>query len=204
MDYAETFSPVIKAGTVSLVLGQAVARGWALRQLDVNNAFLQGRLDEDVYIAQPAGFVNREKSHYVCKLRKALYGLKQAPRAWYLKLKSFLLASGFENSLSDTSLCILNRLGVVIYVLIYVDDIVVTGNNTKAINSFIEQLGNIFSLKNIGDLNYFLGIEANRTAKGLLLTQQKYITDLLARFNMADANSVSTPMASSSSSCRWK
>ena len=201
VDYAETFSHVIKAATVRLVLGQAVVRGWSLRQLDVNNAFLQGNLNEDVYIAQPARFVDRDKPHYVCKLRKALYGLKQAPRAWYLEmeLRTFLLASGFTNSLADASLFILNSHGVTLYVLIYVDDIVITGNDTKAIDKFIAQLGNRFSLKDMGDLNYFLGIEAHRTGRGLLLTQQKYITDLLARCNMLDATPVSTPMSPSHS-----
>ena len=199
MDYAKTFSPVIKAATVRLVLGQAVAQGWALRQLDVNNAFLQGKLNEDVYIAQPAGFFDRDKPHHICKLRKALYGLKQAPRAWYLELRTFLFVSGFTNSLADASLFIFNSQGVTLYVLIYVDDIVITGNSIKAIDKFVAQLGNRFSLKDMGDLNYFLGIEAHITERGLLLTQQKYITDLLARCNMLDATPVSTPMASSRS-----
>lgn len=92
-NYEETFSPVIKSATVHLVLGVAVDRGWDLRQLDIKNAFLQGNLDEDVYIAQPSGFVDRERPHYVCKLRKALYGLKQAPRAWYMELRTFLIYS---------------------------------------------------------------------------------------------------------------
>ena len=196
LDYEETFSPVIKAGTVCLVLGHAVANDWVLRQLDINNAFLQGKLEEEVYIAQPAGFVDSDKPTHVCKLRKALYGLKQAPRAWYQELRSFLLDSGFTNSLSDASLFILKHPDVTLYVLVYVDDIVVTGNQPAAVETFIQRLGARFFLKDLGSLSYFLGIEAHRTGEGLLLTQQKYITDLLARNNLLDANPVSTPMAS--------
>lgn len=169
-----------------------------MRQLDINNAFLQGKLDEDVYIAQPSGFVDRDKPNYVCKLRKALYGLKQAPRVWYTELRNFLISSGFKNSQSDASLFILLRSDIVIYVLVYVDDIVIMGNDSASVERFITLLGNRFSLKDIGALSYFLGIEAHETSKGLLLTQQKYIIDLLARSDMSDANPVSTPMASNS------
>lgn len=149
LDYEETFSLVIKAGTVRLVLGHAVANGWVLRPLDINNAFLQGKLEEDVYTAQPAGFVDSTKPTHVCKLRKALYGLKQAPRAWYQELRSFLLDSGSTNSLSDASLFILKRPKVTLYVLVYVDDIVVTGNHSAAIEKFIQRLGVRFFLKRL-------------------------------------------------------
>lgn len=177
-------------------------RDWVLRQLDINNAFLQGNLEEDVYIAQPAGFVDKEKPHYVCKLRKALYGLKQAPRAWYMELRNFLLASGFINSEADASLFILLHRDFALFVLVYVDDFVITGSHPHLVECFIKILGNRFSLKDLGELSYFLGIEAYRSSQGLLLTQQKYITDLLARTNMLDANpapTAPTPMATSCS-----
>lgn len=164
--------------------------------MDINNAILQGKLEEDVYIAQPTGFFDPAKSTHVCKLCKALYSLKQAPRAWYKELRSFLLESGFTNLLSDASLFILLRPEITLYVLVYVDDIVVTGNNSAAVEKFIQRLGIRFLLKDLGSLSYFLGTEAHRTSEGLLLTQQKYITDLLARTNLLEANPVSTPMAS--------
>lgn len=95
LDYGETFSPVVKPVTIRLVLSLAVSQKWSVRQLDINNAFLQGTLTDDVYVKQPPGFVDPAYPSHVCKLKKALYGLKQAPRAWYMELKSHLLAAGF-------------------------------------------------------------------------------------------------------------
>ena len=129
VDYFGTFSPVIKPTTVRLVLNIAISHGWSLRQLDINNAFLLGRLTETVYMAQPPGFTDSDHPKHVCKLCKAIYGLKQAPRAWYHELRQFLLASGFKNSYADTSLFVLNTGGTLIYLLIYVDDIILTGNS---------------------------------------------------------------------------
>lgn len=194
-DFTETFSHVTKFTTVRAVLHVAVTKGWSLRQLDVNNAFLQGTLDEEVYVTQPPGFVDQDRPHYVCRLKKALYGLKQAPRAWYQELWSFLLTQGFVNSTADTSLFTFHRGSDTIYLLIYVDDMVITGNNNKLIDRFIATISSRFSLKDLGELSYFLGIEVTRTSKGLHLMQKKYIIDLLTRTNMTDARPVSMPMA---------
>ncbi|KAK0593680.1 hypothetical protein LWI29_016926 [Acer saccharum] len=129
IDFTETFSPIVKPVTIRLILTLAVTNGWPLRQLDVNNAFLQGSLSDDVYMTQPLGFVDSTKPHHVCKLQKAIYGLRQAPRAWYNELRSFLLATGFVNSQCDTSLFILRRSGHTLYLLVYVDDIIITGSS---------------------------------------------------------------------------
>ncbi|RVW53564.1 Retrovirus-related Pol polyprotein from transposon RE2 [Vitis vinifera] len=154
---------VIKPTTVRLVLSLAVSQGWSLRQLDVNNAFLQGTLTEDVFMSQPPGFIDRDPPHHVCKLRKAIYGLKQAPRAWYHELRQFLLQFGFINSIADTSLFIFNNHGTILYLLVYVDDIIITGNNVEAAQTFIQQLSQRFSLKDLGPLTYFLGVETHMT-----------------------------------------
>jgi len=133
INYEDTFSPVVKIATVRLVLSLAVARGWCLRQLDVQNAFLHGVLEEEVYMRQPPGFENPKCPSFVCKLKKAIYGLKQAPRAWYAELSSKLVALGFVPSKSDTSLFIYSKGGVEIYMLIYVDDIIVTSSSQDAV-----------------------------------------------------------------------
>ena len=103
VDFDETFSPVVKPATIRLLLSLAVTRGWSLRQLDVQNAFLHGVLEEEVYMRQPPGFVDPAQPHHLCRLVKALYGLKQAPRAWHARLGSALHKYGFVPSTADTS-----------------------------------------------------------------------------------------------------
>lgn len=194
VDFGETFSPVIKATTIRTILTLAVSFGSPVRQLDVNNAFLNGFLQEDVFMRQPEGFVDREKPQHVCKLVKALYGLKQAPRAWFDRLRITLLKWGFQNSKCDTSLFFLRTGKLQVFVLIYVDDILITGNCFDFLSRFIKNLNTLFSLKDLGPLNYFLGIEAHRDSSGLYLSQEKYINDLLKKFNMSNCAPVSTPM----------
>jgi hypothetical protein len=159
LDYEETFSPVVKASTIRIILSIAVHLNWEVKQLDINNAFLNGYLKETVFMNQPEGFVDPNKPNHVCKLSKAIYGLKQAPRAWFDSLKNALLSWGFQNTKSDSSLFTLRGTDRITFLLIYVDDIIVTGNNTKFLEAFIKQLNTVFSLKDLGHLHYFLGIE---------------------------------------------
>ncbi|KAJ9566804.1 hypothetical protein OSB04_002770 [Centaurea solstitialis] len=201
LDYNETFSPVIKPASVRLILSLSlslslvVSKGWSLRQLDINNAFLQGTLVDDVYMVEPPGYVDPKNPSYVCKLSKALYGLKQAPRVWYQELRNFLLQSGFKNSIADSSLFILQTPESTIYLLVYVDDIIITGNSDTHLHTFITNLATRFSLKDLGALSYFLGVEVRPYSHGLFLTQQKYICDLLCRSKMDAAKRVATPLA---------
>lgn len=170
VDYKETFSPVVKPATIRTVLTIVVMQGWSLRQLDVNNAFLHGHLTEKVYMTQPPGFKNPEKSDYVCCLTKAIYGLKQAPRAWYSALKQALASFGFINSKSDSSLFVFYNGSNIAYCLVYVDDLILTGNNFVFVANIIDQLGQTFSIKDLWPLHFFLGVEVIPTADGLFLT----------------------------------
>src|ERR1044072_5404797 len=146
---------------------------------------------------QPSRFQAKDKA-LVCKLNKALYGLKQAPRAWFERLHQVLISLEFRPSKCDPSLFVYSHNNDVVYVLVYVDDIILTGSSSVLIQKFITQLDLQFSLKQLGTLSYFLGIEVNSTSQGgLLLTQQKYIRDLLNKVKMLDCKPISTPMVSS-------
>lgn len=178
VDYHDTFAPVAKLVTVRTLLAVAVKRNWAIHQLDVNNAFLHGDLDEEVYMKIPQGFV-KEGETRVCRLKKSLYGLKQASRNWYQKFTNSILDLGFKQSKADHSLFIQQRGKGFIAALIYVDDVIIVGNDTKEIQRTKDRLNELFSIKDLGNLKYFLGIEVARTAEGLVLNQRKYILDIL-------------------------
>jgi hypothetical protein len=146
IDYEDTSSLVVKTATICLVLSLAVSSGWNLRQLDVQNVFLHGNLEEQVFMRQPPGYFD-------CKLDKALYGLKQAPRAWYARLSSKLHSLGFKPSKADVSLFVYNKGGVVIYLLIYVDDIIIASSSNAATEALLKDLQVEFALKDLGELH---------------------------------------------------
>jgi histone deacetylase 1/2 len=143
---------------------------------------------------QPPGFEDAHHPTHVCKLQRALYGLKQSPRAWYARLSSFLHELGFISSKADTSLFIFSREGVQIYMLVYVDDIVIAGSTAVVVDRLVQSLSAAFPIKDLGPLEYFLGLEASRNSGGLTLTQRKYALDLLHRVNMENCNPSSTPL----------
>ncbi|CAN1840048.1 Retrovirus-related Pol polyprotein from transposon RE1 [Linum perenne] len=195
IDYTETFSPVIKPASVRLILSIALSRNWPIKQLDVSNAFLHGDLQETVYMSQPPGFVNPVYPNHVCLLKKSLYGLKQALRAWFACLRDALYGFGFTGSKTDHSLFYYNTGGNTIFVLVYVDDIIITSSNPSSAASLVQHLQDRFSIKELGDLHYFLGIEVHRTQDGMTLCQAKYIRDLLARAGMSNCKPLHTPSA---------
>jgi hypothetical protein len=168
VDYDETFSPVVKFATVRAVLFLALSRNWAIRQLDVKNAFLHGTLTETVYCSQPTGFVAAANPDMVCWLNRSLYGLKQAPQAWYSRFATYLASIGFVEAMSDTSLFIYRQGEDIVY-LLYVNDIVLTTSNAGLLLRTIVALQREFAMKDLGPLHHFLGITAERRPQGLLL-----------------------------------
>lgn len=170
LDYKEKFSHVVKPVTVRTVLTFVVMQDWSLRQLDVNNAFLHGHLTKKVYMKQPPGFRSPEKPYHVYCLTKAIYGLKQAPRAWYSALKQALLEFGFINAKSEFSLFVFHDGSILAHCLVYVDDLILTGNNSTFVAIIIDQLGQKFSIKDLGSLHFFLDVEVIPTKDDLFLT----------------------------------
>lgn len=151
-----------------------------MRQIDVQNAFLHGFLKEEVYMSQPPGYESSQvPSNYICKLNKALYGLKQAPRAWHSRLTDKLLSLGFSPSQADASLFVLKQNSLTMYMLIYVDDIIIVSSSSVATDKLIQQLTVDFAVKDLGELNYFLGVEVVPDKGGIVLSQRRYAQDLL-------------------------
>jgi histone deacetylase 1/2 len=170
LDYEDTSSPVVKPTTIRLLLSLAVTQGWFLCQLDVQNAFLHGVLEEEVYMRQPPGFVDPACPQHLCRLVKALYGLKQAPRAWHACLGSVLRALGFVPSTADMSLFLLQHPDVTMYLLVYVDDIIIISSSDAAASRLVSALCGDFAVKDLSALHYFLGLEVSRSSAGLTLT----------------------------------
>ncbi|GJX52001.1 ribonuclease H-like domain-containing protein [Tanacetum coccineum] len=164
-------------------------------QLDIDNAFLYGDLNEVVYMKPPQGYYASD-CNKVCRLKKSLYGLKQAPRQWNAKLTCALVENGFSQSKSDYSLFTKSDNGVFLALLVYVDDIIITGNDTSEIEKFKEFLRTKFMIKDLGNLKYFLGIEVINTDKGICLNQRKYVLDLLTDYGMLACKPARTPMLS--------
>ena len=158
-DFTDTFSPLVKPVTARVVLTVALSCRWKIHQLDINIAFLNEGLTEEVYMDQPPGFEVSTAHPRVCKLHKAIYGLEQAPRAWFEKLRSTLTKFGFTKSRADTSLFVRFSPTSTVYLLIYVDNIIITGTEPREVKMLISALDQIFSLKDLGPLSFFLEIE---------------------------------------------
>jgi hypothetical protein len=194
IDYGETFSLVIKPATICPILSIANSSSWAIHQLDVKNAFLHGNLLEHVYCAQPSGFVDTQKPQHICKLVKSLYGLKQAPRTWFLIFTSHLHKLGFTTSKSDSSLFTLHNNNQTTYLLLYVNDIILTASSASFLRSIIQCLCREFAMTDLGPLKHFLGIHVRQHEHGLLLSQEQYARDVLKRAGMLNCNSATTPI----------
>lgn len=193
IDYEETFAPVAKINTIRILISLAANQEWPLHQFDVKNAFLNGNLEEEVYMELPPGVMDSEKGK-VCKLKKALYGLKQSPRAWFGRFTKSMKAFGYRQSNSDHTLFIKRKASKLTALIVYVDDMVVTGSDTEEIEALKKYLSQEFEMKDLGQLKYFLGIEVARSIQGISMSQRKYTLDLLAETGMLDCKPVDTPI----------
>jgi len=193
IDYMDTFSPVAKLTTVRLLLALASINNWHLQQLDVNNVFLHGDLNEEVYMLPPPGMVV-SKCGQVCKLTKSLYGLKQASRQWFSNLSSYLKSINFIQSTADYSLFTKKTDNSFTILLVYVDDIILSGNSISEIQQVTLSLDKAFKIKDLGKLKYFLGLEVARSSTGIHVSQRKYALDILAETGLLAAKPCSTPI----------
>eukprot|EP00253_Pinus_taeda_P014390 PITA_14390 len=163
--------------------------------MDVKTAFLNGDLKENVFMFQPEGFAMKGHEHKLCKLVKSLYGLKQAPQAWYEKLTEHLLKLNFKHFDLDDATLFVKKVGkTIVCLVVYIDDLLMTGNNESYIASIKKELGESFKMTDLGYVHYYLGIEVTQHPNSIFLSQKKYIGDLLNGFGMIECNPLTTPM----------
>ena len=194
MDYSDTFAPVARLDTIRLLLAIAAQKSWKVYQLDVKSAFLNGFLQEEIYVEQPKGFVRKGEEDKVYLLKKPLYGLKQAPRSWYSRIDDHLLSLGFVKSLSESTLYIKHYEGDILVIFLYVDDLLVTGNNAALIDEFKLEMMKVLEMTDLGLMTYFLGMEIKQSQDEVFVCQKKYAKEILKKFHMEDCKSMSTPM----------
>ncbi|KAJ9567028.1 hypothetical protein OSB04_002994 [Centaurea solstitialis] len=171
IDYDETFSPVAKMSSVRICIALAAIHHWSLHQLDVKNAFLNGVLEQEVYMEQPLRFIVKDKASKVCMLRRSLYALKQSPRVWFCRFSSVMGEFGMVRSASDYSMFFRHTQGKRIIIVVYVDVIIITGDDEVGITELKQFLRSQFQISYLGRLRYFLGIEVSLSPQGILLSQ---------------------------------
>jgi len=195
IDYEETYDLVVRLEAIIMLVAFASIMDFKIYQMDVKSAFLNGFIQEEVYVDQPSGFENQEKPNHVFKLKKVLYGLKQTPRAWYEHLSKFLLEKGFSRGQVDTTLFIKKKLNDILLVQIYVDDIIFGSTNDSLCKEFSQDMQNEFEMSMMGELNFFLGLQIKQTKNGIFINQSKYSKDLIHRYGMENAKHMATLMS---------
>ncbi|CAJ2632822.1 unnamed protein product [Trifolium pratense] len=194
IDFEEVFAPVARIETIRLVVGLANINNWSIYQMDVKCAFLNGPLDEEVYVKQPVGFQVDGQKDKVYRLHKALYGLKQAPRAWNKKIDSYLSDIGFIKCTTEHGVYVRRSSSDNLVILcLYVDDLLITGSSESEISKFKCELMKEFEMTDLGHISYFLGIEFYKCSKGLLMHQRRYASEILKKFDMQNCNHAVTP-----------
>ena len=201
IDYQEVFSPVARYNSIRSLLAVANICNWDIHQMDVKTAFLQGDLEDEIYMQQPEGFIDKKRPDYVCKLNKGIYGLKQAARCWNAAIDTYLLSSGYKKCSADPCVymkSVKQKNGKIDFVIIalYVDDILWFSNNTEMLKTEKLALAKRFKVEDFGELHYVLGmlVKRNRELRTLSITQTKYLEGVLKRFDMHNCKPVSTPL----------
>ena len=195
IDYDETFAPVARLEAIRIFLAFAAHHEFKVYQMDVKSAFLNGTLEEEVYVKQPPGFVNEKYPHWVYRLDKAVYGLKQAPRAWYDTLTKHLLENGFVRGAIDSTLFILHEKGNILLVQIYVDDIIFGSTDEKMCKKFSKIMSSEYEMSLMGELTFFLGLQIKQSSDGIFINQEKYVRDLLRKYQLDSTPSKNTPIS---------
>ncbi|GJR93623.1 retrovirus-related pol polyprotein from transposon TNT 1-94 [Tanacetum coccineum] len=195
IDFEESFAPVARLEAIRLFIAHAASMNMVIFQMDVKTAFLNGELNEVVYVSQPEGFVDPEHPSHVYRLKKALYGLKQAPRAWYDKLSAFLIKSGFTKGVVDPTLFTRKAGKHILLVQIYVDDIIFASTNPKACKLFAFEMNSTFKMSMMGQMSFFLGLQVSQSPRGIFINQSKYAQEILKKFGFDTCTPIDTPMA---------
>ncbi|KAH9650093.1 protein kinase domain-containing protein [Citrus sinensis] len=195
IDYQETFAPVAKINSIRVLISLAVHFDWNLYQLDVKNAFLNGELEEEVFMDLLPGFEGNHGSSKVCKLHKSLYGLKQSPRAWFERFGNVIKGHGYSQSQADHTMFYKHSIeGKLAVLIVYVDDIILTGDDLVEICRLKKVLARDFEIKDLGNLKYFLGMEFARSKDGIVVSQRKYVLDLLEETGLLGCKAAETPI----------
>ena len=195
IEYSDTFAPTSKPETFKILLSLSAIENFFLKQMDAKAAYLHPKIDEEVYLEQPKDFekLDSNGNKLVCKLKKSIYGLKQAAKNWYHELSNFLIQQGFERSKHYYCLFLKNKEDEKLYVLTWVDDLVIAGNSQTEIDKLKSSLESKFKKDDRGDLEWFLGMRILKTEKGINIDQEKYTQNILEQFNMQDCKPSKTP-----------
>jgi hypothetical protein len=193
IDYDETYAPVARLEAIRIFLAFAAFSNIKVYQMDVKSAFLNGKLDEEVYVEQPPGFEDQDLLDYVYYLFKAIYGLKQAPRKWYDTLSEFLIENGFVRGVIDKTLFTKKYKTDTLLVQVYVDDIIFGSTNENLCKKFAKLMQGKFEMSMMGELKFFLGLQISQRQDGIFICQSKYVKELLKKYKMEDSASARTP-----------
>ncbi|GJX55324.1 putative ribonuclease H-like domain-containing protein [Tanacetum coccineum] len=194
IDYDEVFAPIARIEAITLFLAYASFKDFVVYQMDVKSAFLYGKIEEEVYVCQPPGFEDPDFPDRVYKVEKAFYGLHQAPRAWYETLSTYLLDNGFQRGKIYKTLFIRRDKDDILLVQVYVDDIIFSSTKKSLCTEFEKMVHKKFQMSSMGKLTFFLGLEVKQKEDGIIISQDKYVTEILNKFGFSDVKTASTPM----------